>query len=72
MTKQQLINILQMVYDEIPLCSCTIEYTSRNRRDPGCLRHNMFTESQIKYIRIALGNEDILSKAEYHEDPTYP
>jgi hypothetical protein len=71
-TKKQLIQLLQMIYDGIPECSCTDDYTDRNLRDPGCMRHYMYTEGQIKYIRMALNNETIQSSATYHEDPTYP
>ena len=60
MTKKELIAVLQMVYDNIPQCSCTIEYTGRGLLDPSCIRHFMYVEEEINYIRIALGNLAII------------
>ena len=74
-TKKQLLQVLQMVYNNIPECSCTIDYTARGLQDPGCIRHCMFTKEEIKYIRIVLSNESIINNAEefiYKDDPTYP
>ena len=68
MTKKELIAILQMVYDNIPECTCTIEYTDRNLVDPGCIRHFMLLDEEINYIRIALGNIVIIDAAQ--EFPT--
>ena len=68
MTKKELIAILQMVYDIIPECTCTIEYTSRGLVDPGCIRHFMFLDEEINYIRIALGNIAFIDAAQ--EIPT--
>ena len=45
-----------MVYDHIPECKCaTPDF---------CARHDVFTEAEINYIRIALGNMAIVDAAQ--------
>ena len=54
MTKKELVLLLQMVYSNIPPCTCYIGYKERGQTDPSCHRHAVFTEYQVNYIRMAV------------------
>ena len=55
MTKKELINLLQSIYDKIPRCTCD-PFTGANQVDFSCARHQMYTEAEINYIRMSLSN----------------
>lgn len=63
MTKKELILLLQMVYANIPPCTCYIGYQERGQIDPNCHRHAIFTEYQVNYIRISVENIAVKLKA---------
>ena len=68
MTKQELITLLTLIYNKIPPCRCGYIYREYKQTDPDCHRHALFTEAEINYICIALGNTAVIAKT--HEKET--